>query len=88
LFTENYEGMKGLEAHITMKGGAKPILFVKARRVPYALKEQVEKELDKLEKHGVIKKTDKSCRASPIVTVLKGDNTVRFCSDYKATINQ
>ena len=82
------EGMKGLEAHITMKGDAKPILFVKARRVPYALKEQVEKELDKLEKHGVIKKTDKSCRASPIVTVLKGDNTVRICSDYKATINQ
>ena len=60
LFTESYEGMKGLEAHITMKGDAKPI-FVKACRVPYALKEQVEKELDKLEKHGVIKKTDKSC---------------------------
>ena len=58
LFTESYEGMKGLEAHITMKGDAKPI-FVKARahRVPYALKEQVEKELDKLEKHGVITKT-------------------------------
>jgi len=44
LFTESYEGMKGLEVHITMKGDAKPI-FVKARRVPCALKEQVEKEL-------------------------------------------
>ena len=87
LFTESYEGMKGLEAHITMKGDAKPI-FVKARRVPYALKEQVEKELDKLEKHGVIKKTDKSCWASPIVVVPKSDNTVRICGDYKATINQ
>ena len=70
LFTESYEGIKGLEAHITMKGDAKPI-FVKARRVPYALKEQVEKELDKLKKHGVTKKTDKSCWASPIVVVLK-----------------
>ena len=38
-----------------MKGDVKPI-SVKARRVPYALKEQVEKELDKLEKHEVIKK--------------------------------
>ena len=32
------------------------LVFVKARRVPYALKEQVERELDKLEKNGVIKK--------------------------------
>ena len=87
LFAESYEGMKGLEAHITMKGDAKPI-FVKGRRVPYALKEQVEKELDKLKKHGVIKKTDKSCWASPIVVLPKGDNTVRICGDYKATINQ
>ena len=30
LFTDNYEGMKGLEAHITMKSNVKPI-FVKAR---------------------------------------------------------
>ena len=48
LFTESYEGMKGLEAHITMRCDAKPV-FVKACRVPYALKEQVGKELDKLE---------------------------------------
>ena len=70
-----------------MKGDAKPT-FVKACRVPYELKEQVEKELDKLEKHGVIKETEKSCWASPIVVVPKSDNTVRICGDYKATINQ
>ena len=49
---------------------------------------QVEKELDKLETHGVIKKTDKSSWASPIVLVPKSDNTVTICGDYKATINQ
>ena len=87
LFTESYEGMKGFEAHITMKENVKPV-FMKARRVPYALKEQVENELDKLEKHGVIKKTDKSCWASPIVVVPKADKTVRICGDYKSTINQ
>ena len=87
LFRESYEGVKGLEAHITMKGDAKPT-FVKARGVPYALKEQVEKELDKLQKHGVIKKTDKSHWGSPIVAVSKSDNTVRIYGDYKATINQ
>ena len=56
---DSYQGMKGLEAHITLKSNVKPI-FVKARRVPYARKVQVEKELEKLETHGVIKKTDKS----------------------------
>lgn len=47
LYTESYEGMKGLEAHITMKGNAKAA-FVNARRVPYALKEQVESDFFKL----------------------------------------
>ena len=74
LLTESYEGMKGLEAHITMRADARPV-FVKARRVPYALKEQVERELDKLEKNGVVKKTDRSCWASPIVVVPKADNS-------------
>ena len=87
LFTDSYEGMKGLEAYITMKSNVKPI-FVKARRVHYALKVQVEKELDKLETHGVIKKTDKSSWASPIVVLPKSNNTVRICGHYKATINQ
>ena len=87
LFTDSCEGMKGLEAHITMKSNVKPI-FVKSRQVLYALKVQVEKELDKLETHGVIKKTDKSSWANPIVVGPKSDNTVRICGDYKATINQ
>ena len=52
LFKDSYEGLKELEADIIMKDGAKPI-FIKPRRVPYALKEEVEKELDKLEKNGV-----------------------------------
>ena len=87
LFTESYEGMTGLEAHITMKDNVEPV-FMKVRRIPYARKEQVENELDKLEKHGVVKKTDKSCWASPIVVVPKADNTVRICGEYKSTINQ
>ena len=87
LFTESYEGMKGLEARITLKSNAKPV-FVKASRVLHALREQVETELDKLENHGVIKKTDRLCWASPIVVVPKADNTVRICRDYKSTINQ
>ena len=60
LFTESYESMKGFEACITMRGDTRPV-FVKVRRVPYALKEQVERELDKLKRNGVMKKTEGSC---------------------------
>ena len=42
-------GMKRLEAHFILTGSVQPT-FKKAHRVPYALQEQVEKELDKLEK--------------------------------------
>ena len=77
--------MKGLSR--SRNSDAKPIL-VKARRAPYALKEQVEKELDKPEKHGVINKTDKSHWTSPIAVVPKADDTVTICGDYKSTITQ
>ena len=63
-------GMKGLEAHIIKRGDTQPA-FKKAHRVPYALKEQVGNELDKLQKHGVTKTRNRSCWASPIV-VTKG----------------
>ena len=79
--------MKGLEAHITMKENVKPV-FVKAGRVPYALKGKVENQLDTLQKHGVIKKTDKLRWASPIVVVPKANKIVRICEDNKSAINQ
>ena len=77
LFKDSYDGMKGLEAHITMKHGAKAI-FIKPLRVPYALKDEVEKELSKLEKNGVIVETDRSDWASPIRVVPKADKSVRI----------
>ena len=59
--------MKGLEALIIMRGDAQGA-FKKGIEFPmYVLKEQVEIELGKLEKHGVMKKTKKSCWANPTV---------------------
>ena len=87
LFQEGYEGMTGFKAHIRMDDNAKPI-FLKARSVPYALREAVEVELEKLEKNGVIKKVERSEWASPVVIVPKKDKTVRICGDYKVSINK
>ncbi|XP_056135313.1 uncharacterized protein K02A2.6-like, partial [Lampris incognitus] len=70
-----------------VKPDIKPV-FRKARPVPYALKDAVEKELDRLEKAGIISKIDHSQWAAPIVVVPKLDKSIRICGDYKVTVNQ
>ncbi len=57
------------------------------RPVPYALREQVGKKLDHLEKLGVLERTPCSEWAAPIVVVPKKDGRLRICGDYKVTIN-
>ena len=61
--------------------------FFKPRTVPFALKERVESELDRLERDGVLEKVPYSGWAAPIVTVPKQDGQIRVCGNYKVTIN-
>ncbi len=70
-----------------MVEGAKP-RFRKAYQVPFAVKEAVGRELDRLEEAGVLQKVDHSEWATPIVTVPKKDGKVRICGDYRAMVNQ
>jgi hypothetical protein len=69
-----------------VKEGATP-KFYKPRPVPYALKEKISDELDRLERIGVVEKVDYSDWAAPIVPVMKSNGSVRICGDYKVTIN-
>ncbi|XP_036845205.1 uncharacterized protein K02A2.6-like [Oncorhynchus mykiss] len=74
-------------AKVRVQEGTKPV-FHKPRPVPYALKEAVEKELDRLQKNNIITKVARSDWAAPIVEVPKKDKTVRMCGDYKVTVNR
>ena len=56
--------------------------------MPFALKPITDKELDRLEKVGVIIKVDRSDWASPIVVVSKSDGNIRICADFKVSVNQ
>ena len=56
--------------------------FHRPRSVPFALKEAVGRELDRLEMAGVIEKTTHCDWVAPIVVVPKKDGTVRLCGDY------
>lgn len=75
-----------IQTELTLKEDYKPI-FLKARTVPFKLIPLIEGELDKLEKEGIIEKVNASKWATPIVPVLKKDNKVRICGDFKVIIN-
>ena len=78
--------VSGIKAKMILKEGAQPV-FLKARPIPYSLREKVEKELDRLQKDGVISRVDWSDWATPIVVVPKPNGTIRLCGDFKMTIN-
>ena len=62
--------------------------FHKARSLPFALKEKVELELQRLEEQGIISPVTHSDWAAPIVPVMKQNGNVRICGDYRVTVNQ
>ena len=63
----------------------KATLHVKTDATPFAIKDAIGQELDRLEKQGTIRKVD---WAAAIVAVPKKDGRFRRCGDYKVTINQ
>jgi hypothetical protein len=71
-----------------LKEGAKPRYF-KARRVPYAQRKRIEKELDRLVEEGIYVPVKYSNWATPVVPVEKNDGSgdLRLCGDSKITIN-
>ena len=62
--------------------------FFRARPVPYRLKDKIEKELNRLQKLGIISPVPHADWAAPIVPILKRDGSLRLCGDYKVTVNQ
>ena len=62
--------------------------FYKARTIPFALKDRVETEIQKLEASGIISPVDQSDCAAPIVPVMKQNGGARICGDYRVTVNQ
>ena len=87
VFRDELGLVKGMTAEIHVDPQAPPRFF-KARSVPYALRGKVEKELERLERDGIIQPVQFSNWAGPIVPVVKRDGAVRICGDYKVTINR
>jgi len=87
IFDNRLGEYKNFEIHLELNSDVNPI-FCKHRAIPFAYKIAVEKELDKLEKAGVIRKSENCQWGTPLVPVLKPNGELRLCTDYKTTINK
>ena len=63
-------------------------VFIKPRPIAFALKEKVDQELSRFEERGVITLIENSEWGTPLVPVIRSDGKLRFCVDYKTTINK
>ena len=86
LFQEGLGAIEPYRATLQVKQGASP-KFVKPRPVPFATKDAVGRELDRLEKDGILERVPHSDWAAPIVVVPKKDGSFRICGDYRLTVN-
>ena len=89
MFRAGLGTLQGFKAKIIIEDNAIP-KFCKARSIPYAFKEMVEKELNRLmsESEGTLEPVQFSEWAAPIVRVLKKDKqSIRICGGFHRTVN-
>lgn len=79
--TERLGCFKYAKISLKLKADAIP-RCQRPRPVPLALKTKIEYELDRLQQKGIIVPTVSTEWASPIVPVLRKNNTVRICGSY------
>ena len=87
IFQPELGTMKGVKAHLHLQEGVEPV-FWKARPVPFALRDRNEAELERLVKDGQLEAVKVSDWASPIVPIIKGNQSLHICGDYKTTVNK
>ena len=87
LFNDALGTITDERATLLVKPEATPKFF-KPRPVPYAIRDAVGAQLDRLESDGVLERVSQSDWAAPIVVVPKQDGSYRLCGDYKVTVNQ
>ncbi|XP_043192222.1 uncharacterized protein K02A2.6-like isoform X1 [Amphibalanus amphitrite] len=79
--------LKDVKLRLNIDRSVQPKFF-RARSMPYAYKEKVEKQLQKDVESGVLEQVTHSRWAAPLVPVLKKDGTVRVCANLKLTANK
>ena len=87
LFTDGLGKFSKGEANIFIDESVKPV-FCKARPLPYAIKDKVEKELDSMVEKEILSPVSYAEWAAPIVPIQKRNGGIRICGDFKVTVNK
>uniref|UniRef100_A0A914UPP6 RNA-directed DNA polymerase n=1 Tax=Plectus sambesii TaxID=2011161 RepID=A0A914UPP6_9BILA len=74
------------KAHLSLKQDSRP-KFLKARPLPYAVYDAVDKELDRLVEQGVLQPINYSDWAAPVVIAPKPGGQIRLCADFSTGLN-
>ncbi len=77
---------KFMKGKLQLKKGTLPVFRAK-RQIPYAVQDAVDKEIDRLLAEGVIRSTNYSQWAAPVVVVKKPNGTIRLCADFSTGLN-
>ena len=67
--------------NLHLKPGVIPHM-AKERPIPYGMRSEVKKQLDKMVQDGVLVPTDQADWASPIVAIRKPNGEIRICGDF------
>lgn len=87
VFRSDLGKIPNFKAHLHLKENTQPI-FIKPRRIPYALKTKVDEEIERLCAQGVLTRVDHSEWGTPVVPIVKPNGSIRLCADYKITLNK
>ena len=83
LFSEGLGLIEPFTATLHVRPDTTPRFF-KPRQVPFAIRDAIGQEIDRMEKQGILEPVTHSNWAAPIVAVPKKDGRFRICGDYKA----
>jgi len=86
VFKDTLGCFKHKQFELYLKDDAIPI-FCKPRVLPFALKDKVSENLDRLVKEYILVAVETSEWGTPVVPVIKSDGSIRLCGDYKVTLN-
>lgn len=87
VFKKGLGTVQGVKAKLYVDSQEK-LRYFKSSSPPFALKEKIEHELDRLVRKGTVKPKEFSEWATSIVPIVKSYKTVRICGDYKVTVNR
>ncbi|CAG9134790.1 unnamed protein product [Plutella xylostella] len=86
VFSPGWGNFKDEVITLKLKPGTQP-KCLPVRRVPYALRDKVKHEINRLLENGRISPVEHCEWGTPVVPILKPDGAVRLCGDYKLTVN-